>query len=80
MNDLYRKTCTGKPHTNPSMGGRCSDDCYEPVEIMKELSWCRQHNRYANFTGSRGLTCGWPGQEECWIVPCVVVWMGDPDE
>ena len=30
--------------------------------------WCNRHNKPAHFSGSRGLTCGYPGQESCWIV------------
>ena len=81
MTDLYRRICKADdPHRNPKNGGSCTESCYEPAEIMRELSWCRRHNKYATFTGSRGLTCGWPGQEECWTDPAVVVWMGEPDE
>ena len=79
--ELWRRICQpDDPHRNPKNGAECRPECYERAEIMREASWCKRHNRYATFTGSRGLTCGYPGQEECWIVPCVLVWMGPVDE
>ena len=34
--------------------------------------WCNRHNKPAHFSGSRGLTCGYPGQESCWITKTAV--------
>ncbi len=78
--NLYRRICPPTaPHRNVKMGGDCSTHCFVPAEIIKELQWCKRHNAYASFTGSRGLTCMWPGQEECWCVPCGVVMLEDDE-